>query len=86
MVEELNDLLGLLSVEVQKVVKEVACYKECVYSGVSLSEDRVFERLYDVFGGGVFVSEMDIGGYDVSHRWWVVMCGHTIGHVVEKNF
>ena len=77
--EELNDLLGLLGVEIQEVVKEVTCYEECVYSGVGLGKDRAFKGLYDVFGGGVLVSEMDIGGYDVSHEWMVVVGSHTIG-------
>ena len=70
MMEELYDLLGLLGVEVKKVVEEVTCYEECVYSGVGLGEDRAFEGLYDVFGGGVLVSEVDIGGYNVSHKFF----------------
>lgn len=67
--EELNNLLGLLGVEVQEVVKEVSRYKECVDTGVGLCEYDSFKGLYDMLGGGVLVSEMDIGGDYISHRF-----------------
>lgn len=84
-VEELYNLLGLLGVEVQEVVEEVSCYKECIDTGIGLCEYDSFEGLYDVLGGGVLVSEVYVGGDYVSHRFLVGMCWFIpSAHVVEK--
>lgn len=73
--EELHNLLGLLGVEVQEVVEEVSCYKECIDTGIGLCEYDSFEGLYDVLGGGVLVSEVYVGGDYVSHRFGRVCVG-----------
>lgn len=64
------------------MIKKVPCYKEGIYRGVSFSEDGFLERLDDVFSGGVFMTQMDVGGDYVSHNFSLWFTPSV--YVVEK--